>query len=691
MERFTRILVGLFLVLGIAGSCVLLAQRIAWDRAYRKVLLVYDSAGFSRLAQQGVAVRIPSPAGIAVNEATVRELRERGYMQKLELMADQGRVFRIYLPVRLLFCDSLMQEAEGTSAPSSGRTESDAGIPESGRLAEVLAGRVRRSLAYQLAGGYDVQASGAGDHVLLLVKLPPVSEEEENALALDFYLRPEFPLPVDYAYVFRPTGNGLLGPSALAEKFAAIPQDAHRSSLTIFSGTRVPGYPGNLGDTARLLSGDLGMVEFSEIAGLKQLAHLLTPRRVFWVHTIPPEEIVKMSPQAMLARYLRAVKERNPRVLYIHPLAGCELLPAGGEMGKAIGEQQKRFIHNLRVALEGRLGFELSLSLENPHGDAPLLARACVLLLAYLALAAFVVMFLPGRRLAGFLLHPATMLVAAVLAFALVWSSAWRDLTVCAGALVVALLAPLIGFGLALGYLTEGNALQRRKCLMPLGSAFIAFGLAFLTALAGGLIVHALMHSIGTFTRMEAFHGVMLSRGLPVLVVLAYTYNLGTLSWQRNARNLVLRLQRLLGYDVSYLDLTLLVVLLAALALALLRAGNEFGILVTAPEHNLRSGMEALLGLRPRTAELVGSFALIWFFLVLPWRHRASLLLLAAGTLGLESVINTYSHLHTPLLVSISRTSLGLLLSLVVFLGSYVAFLLLRALGRMWWKAGMSQ
>lgn len=687
MRLFSRILVILFLVAGIVAVAVLVVQRITWDRGYRKVLLVYDSAGFSRLAQQGVAVLMPSPAGIAVSEASIRELRERGYVQKLELVADEGRLFRIYVPARLLFSDSLRRDSGEPASSPAVRDDASAGVNETEKLARALAKRVQEALAYQLPGGYEVHSSSAGDHILLLLKLPAMSEEEENALALNFYLRPEFGLPPDYVYLFRPSGNGLLGAAALAQKFAAIPHDARRSSLTIFSGTRVPGYPANLAETASFLPGDLGMVEFSQIDGLKQLAHLLSPQHVFWVHTIPPEEVVKMSPQAMLARYLRAVKERNPRVLYIHPLIGCELLPAGDAMGRVLAEQQARFIRDLRTGLEGQLGCQLVLSLENPSGDASLVARSCVLLLAYLALAGFVLVFLPGGRLAGFFAHPATMVVAGLVAFALVWSSRWRDLTVGAGALAVALLAPLIAFGLALRYLATGGMLGRRGSLMPLGSSFIAFGLAFLAALTGGLIVHALMLSTASFTRMEVFHGVTLSRGLPVLLVLGYFYSLGTLSWRRNSRNLVLRLQRLLGYDVNYLDLVLVCILLAALGLALVRAGNEFGVLVTAPEQGVRSSLEAWFGVRPRTAELVGHFALLWFFIVLPWRHRASLLLLAAGTLGLESVINTYSHLHTPLLVSIFRTSLGLLLSLIVFIVSYLLFAVVRALVRVWSEA----
>ena len=103
-----------------------------------------------------------------------------------------------------------------------------------------------------------------------------------------------------------------------------------------------------------------------------------------------------------------------------------------------------------------------------------------------------------------------------------------------------------------------------------------------------------------------------------------------------------------------------------------MRAGNDFGFLVSGTETTVRGTLEQIFGVRPRTTELVGHFAMIAFFVLLPWRHRSLLLLLAAGTMALSSVINTFSHLHTPLLVSVYRALLGLMLSLLAAVAAYI-------------------
>jgi hypothetical protein len=81
-----------------------------------------------------------------------------------------------------------------------------------------------------------------------------------------------------------------------------------------------------------------------------------------------------------------------------------------------------------------------------------------------------------------------------------------------------------------------------------------------------------------------------------------------------------------------------------------------------------RGGLEETFGLRPRTKELLGHPMLVLFFLSLPWRSRIAVLFALAGLLGQVSILNTFCHLHTPLLLTIERVGLGLLLGLATAL-----------------------
>ncbi len=645
MDNLRRSLVYIFLILGLAAALGILMQRVGWDRENRKVMLVYDAGSFSQLAQAGVPVSLPSPAAVGVNEATIRSLIELGYLSRIDF-ANGGETFRFVIPRETFF--------EFDTAESSLLTE-----------------RIRTCLSWQLVGGFEVAVKGLNRPdeppcLLGIIALPPLSEEDRNSLALGFYLRPEFSLPDEYALVFRPNGNGLMDAEAVKRKFSWIPQDPRASSLIVFSGTQVSGYPSGVRWAANELPGELGLVEFSALDGDRALASYLPPEKIFWAHSIPIDEIPQMSPDAMVQRFLRALRERNPRVLYIHPVTGSQRIAPRADLQAAALEANSKYVQAVVDGVRGT-GFEPALKLSNPSQDPPLALRAPVVLLVYLGILWIVLIYFPGGRLAAFLGHPATMLVGLAASFPIASVSNLRALA----ALVAALAFPLVGIGYALKYYCEHPGRSRWR-LLPFWNALAAFGIAFLFTLLGGAIIYSLLTGVAAFVKLEFFRGVVLSRGVPVIVALAYFYNLAELDWAPAARNMYARINRVFGRPVTYLDFALIVILVAALGVALLRAGNDFGFLVSGTETTVRGTLEQIFGVRPRTTELVGHFAMIAFFVLLPWKHRSLLLLLAAGTMALSSVVNTFSHLHTPLIVSVYRTLLGLMLSLLAAVVVYV-------------------
>jgi len=631
----------MYLAVGTLALIGILLLRAGWDAENRKVMLVLDATSFDRLAYGGVALKPPSPAAVGVNEATVRILQELGYMTRADIPPGSGDLYLASIPSRLLF------DRDALSA-------------------DQLAERIQRSLGYQLPGGYDVKVTetlavvGTPTYRISLA-LPPLPDERRNSLALGFYLKPRFSLPETCAYVFRPNGNGLYDRAGIEAKLSWIPDSPNASSLVVFSGTQVPGFPGKLADTAELFTGDLGLVEFSRTDGDRSLAARLKPQSIYWVHSIPPEEMPPLSPEVMKNRYLRALRERNPRVLYLHPITPSQAIEPAETLVVAASRANQEFLDGLARSISEELKYELSLEPANPTADPPLLLRAPVVLLVYLGIMWFVLLFLPGGRLEAFFHHPVTMLLAIPASFAVAASSQLRGLAALAAALVF----PLVGMGYAFGY---SLLRKRERRMLPGTHAVTAFAVAFIFALLGGLVVHGLVISVAAFTKMEVFHGVLLSRGLPVLLILAYAFNLNTLGWAPAIRNMFARINRMMAYPFSVLDLALVFILVAALALAMMRAGNEFGFLVSQSESSVRGSLERLFAVRPRTTEIIGHFALLWFFAFMPLGHRSLLLLLAAGMLGMCSVVNTFSHLHTPVMVSLYRSEVGVIIGLGAFI-----------------------
>jgi len=75
--------------------------------------------------------------------------------------------------------------------------------------------------------------------------------------------------------------------------------------------------------------------------------------------------------------------------------------------------------------------------------------------------------------------------------------------------------------------------------------------------------------------------------------------------------------------------------------------------------------LDNLLGVRPRTKEFLLGHPLLLLLFYLGFRDNRFQPLLLAGVIGQVSLVNTYAHIHTPLLVSLLRSFNGLWLGII--------------------------
>ena len=124
----------------------------------------------------------------------------------------------------------------------------------------------------------------------------------------------------------------------------------------------------------------------------------------------------------------------------------------------------------------------------------------------------------------------------------------------------------------------------------------------------------------------------------------------------------------------------LLLVGLSLVAYWLMRTGNEPSVGVASWELKLRALFEDLLIARPRFKEfLLGHPALVvaFFFLTgTPLEAKIGQWLFLPAVIGLASVMNTFSHAHTPIALSLLRTVHGM------WLGVAIGLMLLWAMRR---------
>ncbi len=213
--------------------------------------------------------------------------------------------------------------------------------------------------------------------------------------------------------------------------------------------------------------------------------------------------------------------------------------------------------------------------------------------------------------------------------------------------------------------------------LRPLWDGLVLFVGVSLTSLFGGLVVAAFLTDLPHLVGVQLFRGVKLAQLLP-LVVVAFVFaarsatSYRQVRWETGERGaewpaLRAGLQEVLSYSVRYWHVLAVAFALGLLAMLVMRSGNEPLLPVSGLEIKLRALLDSTLGVRPRTKEIF--FAHPLMVLALIWlcrgRRRGLWILLTAGAIGQVSIVNTFCHLHTPLLVSLARACNGLWIGII--------------------------
>lgn len=201
---------------------------------------------------------------------------------------------------------------------------------------------------------------------------------------------------------------------------------------------------------------------------------------------------------------------------------------------------------------------------------------------------------------------------------------------------MVAALAPLAGLAIA-RTLTGG----------------VAYATIIAVSVAGGLIAAAVAYTPETARQIVPFRGIKLAMLVPWAgsVLLLFSGR----EWRASLKQPLRRLES--------------VVLLAVLALggyAIVRSGNAAATWRAGPEQHVRDRLEAALPARPRFKEFALGYPLLLVGCWMAFRRRserstdAGRWLVCTGMIGPISTVNTFCHLHSPFLLGVQRSLLGI-------------------------------
>jgi len=420
----------------------------------------------------------------------------------------------------------------------------------------------------------------------------------------------------------------------------------------IFEGEEVFGYRTMLpavADAFRQTDCQIGILELVSQKGDRSLAAML-PEKVIRVHSVSARELVNFSQPELVDRFVRAVRERNIRLCYIRipfHLKGDPLAVT------------KEYLSTLRQDLTQK-GFLLGTPSPMPPTTAPIWLWGLIGLGAVTTGIAFLCLFVPlstsqqwGLTVVGIALGIVLHLLQPIWAAKLM-------------ALGIAIAAPVLAIWFGAGAtLRSGSRWQRTM-------TGIATCLAVI--IACGLIESALMFDYRFWLKVSEFSGVKVSQLLPFLIVtaVALTQWMDTAELETHERYQVAyrNLQSLFDAPVKWGQAIGLLFILAAVAYWLVRTGNEPGLGVPMWELKLRAAIEDILGVRPRFKEfLLGHPMLVLSFFFLTGTHLEAKIgqwLAVPAVIGLASIMNTFSHAHTPIALSLLRTFHGIWLGLLI-------------------------
>jgi hypothetical protein len=460
---------------------------------------------------------------------------------------------------------------------------------------------------------------------------------------------------------------------------------AHGASTVIFSGDEVLGWKGVEKNTAALLRTEpdlagfadapapvgmkFGAVEFSKQKGDATISRMLKGDYVR-VHSIQAAEMAQLDETEIIERFVRAVRERNIRFCYVRllPLAGDD--PFGDNT--AFLKKIARGMEKGGFLTGGGLDFGAARPFEQTGIGTVVFALLGLGVTGGLVGLACALLPIPRRASAILLLGSIVICVG----LSLLGETGRRFLALLAG----------IAFPAWACLAVYPRDTNEPESLAPASCIIKAWGLLLAASgitLMGIVLVIGLLATRPFMVQTTQFLGIKAQHVVPIFLVALAAAAGGAMlpseTWTTFRIRTMTHLRNILGEPARFGTLLAGVIVLAALALLVARTGNDAGVGVSGLELKFRALLDRLLPVRPRTKEfLIGHPAFVlglalWF----RGRRKPAIPIFVVGSIGQVSFLNTFCHIHSPLIVSIWRGGLGLLIG--ALLGA-VAFRLLELL-----------
>ncbi|MED4889256.1 DUF5693 family protein [Lysinibacillus fusiformis] len=381
-------------------------------------------------------------------------------------------------------------------------------------------------------------------------------------------------------------------------------------------------------------------IESNPLKGESKIAQI-TDYNMIRLHSININRQTKLKLNESIDRTTRAVKERNIRSIFYH-------IKTTGNAKENV-EQTIDYLNGVHDAMPDH--FQPGEPKLFDKVAVPAWVKAAVLLagILFTFIVSELVKWMPLRiAAAGF------MTVLAIAYFILK-----STLFLQAFALIIAVLAPT--------YAVIKSAQGSTK----MSKILVQYLKAIAISLIGIVIVIGLLNGNAFMTGFATFKGVKLVYLIPIMGVLLFTLIEMNRLADQNIKKSLSNTVTLLNKELKYWHVLLLIVVAGIGLFYISRTGNSGS--VSDLELAFRQWLENTLYVRPRTKEfLIGFPFYVLALYVMGINRKWGSILLVPGVIGFLSIVNTFTHLHIPVAVSVLRTlysvSLGFVIGLVFIL-----------------------
>ncbi|MCU9613254.1 DUF5693 family protein [Caldibacillus lycopersici] len=399
----------------------------------------------------------------------------------------------------------------------------------------------------------------------------------------------------------------------------------------LFSKEEVIGYPkpDEISDFTNTLH-DAGyyfyLIEFSEQKGMQTLGRS-NDYDVLRLHSI---DLGKKTLNETISQAVRAVKERSIQSIFVH-------LPQDEGTTASKLEDATSFIEGVHQAMPNEYAAGKPLLFEK------ITVSTSTLLCVFAAGILFT--YLTAELVKSRLLQAVAFVMMLLLAISYFFT---KSITFLQGfALIIACVTPI--------YAVLKTSRQTGKITTLTLRYLQAIGISAI----GIMIVIGLLNGDGFMTGFEVFRGVKLVYVVPIVFVAIYVF------WKESRELFQKHGFGVLNLEVRYWHVLVFLIVAAVGIYYIMRTGNSGA--ASALEIRVRNALEDFLYVRPRTKEfLIGFPCYLLALYIIGQGKDFGKLLLIPGVIGFLSIVNTFTHLHIPLSVSLLRTVYSIVLGYIV-------------------------